>query len=106
MNPSKIFILSAFVVLMLSSCSGFQVAIMSSDKMNKLELGMSKEQVTKILGNGYTIAEKRMELGKKVEVLSYRDYYKNDEFYMFVFKNDNLEKWYRELLPKESVKSN
>ena len=67
---------------------------------------MSKEQVTNILGSVYTIAEKRMELGKEVEVISYRDYYKNDEFYMFVFKDNKLEKWYRELLPKESIKSN
>lgn len=105
-ETTNFFIFSAFVVLILSSCANFQVAIMSSDKMNKLDLGMSKEQVTTILGNDYTIAEKRMELGKKVEVLSYRDYYKNDEFYLFVFKDNKLEKWYRELLPKEKVKSN
>ena len=66
---------------------------------------MSKEQVTAILGNGYTIAEKRMEDGNQIEILSYRDFYKSDEFYMFLFTNDKLEKWYRELLPKyETVK--
>jgi Tfp pilus assembly protein PilF len=99
MKKSKIFILFAFV-LILSSCSAFQAAIMTSSKMNKLELGMSKEQVTKILGSDYTIAEKRIEDSNRIEVLSYRSYYKDDEFYMFVFKNDKLEKWYRELVPK------
>jgi uncharacterized protein YcfL len=99
MKKSKIFVLSAFVLL-LSSCAAFQAAIMTSSKMNKLELGMSKEEVTKILGSDYTIAEKRMEENNKIEVLSYRSYYKDDEFYMFVFRNNKLEKWYRELLPK------
>jgi len=47
------------------------------------------------------IAEKRIENDTRIEVLSYRGTYKNDEFYMFVFKNDKLEKWYRELLPKK-----
>ena len=74
---------------------------MTSANMNKLDLGMSKEQVTTILGNGYTIAEMRMEDDKKIVVLSYRDFYKTDEFYMFVFKNDKLDEWYRELLPKD-----
>jgi hypothetical protein len=74
--------------------------------MNKLELGMSKVQVTNILGSAYTIAEKRIEDNNKIEVLSYRDFYKDDEFYMFVFKNDKLEKWYRELLPRETTKTN
>ncbi|WP_159431422.1 hypothetical protein [Wenyingzhuangia marina] len=55
---------------------------------------MSKEQVTDILGSDYTIAEKRFEGSNEIEVLSYRDHYENDEFYLFVFKNKKLEKWY------------
>ena len=107
MKTSKIYLLSALLILMLSSCSTFSgVAIMTSTNMNKLELGMSKEQVTKILGSDYTIAEKRMENDTKIEVLSYRDYYKNDEIYMFLFKNDKLDKWYREFIPKEIIKTN
>lgn len=76
---------------------------MTSSNMNKLELGMSKEQVTEILGSDYTIAEKRLEDNNEIEVLSYRDFYKNDEFYLFVFKNKKLDKWYRELFPKERI---
>lgn len=106
MKKSKIYILSAFVILIVSSCATFQVAIMTSSNMNKLELGMTKEQVSKILGSDYSIAEKRIEDNKTIEVLSYRNYYRNDEFYMFVFKNNKLEKWYRELLPKEIIKTN
>ena len=76
---------------------------MTSEKMNKLELGMSKQQVTEILGSNYTIAEKKIENGVQVEVLSYRDFYKDDEFYMFTFKNNTLEKWHRELALKQEV---
>jgi len=87
-----------FIDLMLSACGS--VVEMTSSKMNRLELGMSKEEVTHILGNGYTIAEKRIEAGKQMEILSYRDFYKDEEFYMFVFEDNRLKEWYRDLLPK------
>ena len=89
------------LVLITTACSS--VVNMTSEKMNKLELGMSKQQVTEILGSNYTIAEKKIENGVQVEVLSYRDFYKDDEFYMFTFKNNTLEKWYRELALKQEV---
>lgn len=103
MKKTKVFIFSAFVILLLTSCAAFKLTPMTSSVMNKLELGMSKEQVTTILGPDYTIAEKRIEDGNKIEVLSYRDVTYSGEFYMFVFKNDRLEKWYRILQPKESA---
>jgi len=89
------------IVLITTACSS--LANMTSEKMNKLELGMSKQQVTEILGSNYTIAEKKIENGVQVEVLSYRDFYKDDEFYMFTFKNNTLEKWHRELALKQEV---
>ena len=96
-------LLYLFTMLLLSAC--VSSVRMTSSKMNQLELGMTKEQVITILGNGYTIAEKRVEAGNQVEVLSYRDFYKDDEFYMFLFTNDKLEKWHRDLLPKyETIK--
>ena len=96
-------VLCFFIITILTGC-GSMVRITGS-KMNELELGMSKKQVTDILGKEYTIAEKRKEGNNTVEVLSYRDFYNDDEFYMFLFVDDELEKWYRELLPKyETVK--
>ena len=89
------------LVLITTACSS--LANMTSEKMNKLELGMSKQQVTEILGSNYTIAEKKIENGVQVEVLSYRDFYKDDEFYMFIFKNNILERWHRELALKQEV---
>lgn len=100
MKNGMICILCLFAIIAISSCSSLSIAHMTSSKMDKLELGMSKEQVTKILGNVYTIAEKRIEDGDQIEVLSYRDFYKEDEFYLFQFSNDKLKKWYRELLPQ------
>lgn len=76
---------------------------MTSRQMEKLALGMSKNEVTNILGLDYTIAEKRIEENNEITVLSYRNFYKQDEFYMFVFKNDKLEKWYRVLQPKTTT---
>ncbi len=101
MKKFKRSILSAFLILLLHSCASLQMAHMTSSKMNKLELGMSKEQVILILGKDYTISEKRLENNNEIEVLSYRDFYKGDEFYLFVFKNQKLEKWYRKLLPQK-----
>lgn len=64
---------------------------------------MTKEQVTSILGKGYRVAEKRVEDNDQIEILSYRDFYLEDEFYMFRFVNGKLEKWYRELLPRQDT---
>ncbi|MBD3628596.1 hypothetical protein [Cyclobacterium sp.] len=90
----------AFLFLMvLSSCSPHLFASLRSNNMNQLELGMSRDQVTGILGNNYTIAEKRLEGGVPLEVLSYRNFPNDDEFYLFVFRGNELEKWYRELVP-------
>lgn len=99
-----VYVLSVFVIVLLSSCVAYSAVHMTSLNMTKIELGMSKEQLTQILGSTYTIAEKRVEGDKAIEVLSYRELYDNDEFYMFLFKNDKLEKWYREF--KEKTKEN
>ncbi len=74
--------------------------------MDKLELGMSKQQLTAVLGRGYTIAEKRMEEGNLIEVLSYRNYPQEREIYLFVFANNELQEWYREIVPVYEVREN
>jgi DNA-binding winged helix-turn-helix (wHTH) protein len=66
--------------------------------MEKLELGMTKKEVVNILGRGYKIAEKRIDSGKEIEVLSYQD--SPQEYYFFLFENNSLQEWYRELIPK------
>ncbi len=104
MKKNKISILSTLLLLLLASCMPmYSIAYMTSSKMNKLELGMSKEQVTQVLGTDYKIAEKRLEDNNEIEVLSYRDRVEKDEVYYFVFKNKKLEKWYQELIPIERI---
>ncbi|WP_162417754.1 hypothetical protein [Cyclobacterium roseum] len=88
------------LTLAFSSCAPGIFSSLRSNDMEALELGMSREHVTGILGNAYTIAEKRMEDGILVEILSYRNFPNDDEFYLFVFKDNRLEEWYRELLPQ------
>lgn len=94
--------ISVFSLLTLSACSS--LFRLTSANMDKLELGMSKEQIVNIIGTGYTIAEKRMENGNQIEVLAYKDYAGAKEIYMFVLKNNRLEEWYMKLLPQYEVK--
>lgn len=102
----KQILITVFLGAILSSCSPALLSQMSGNKMDKLELGMSKEQLTAILGRGYAISEKRMEEGNLIEVLSYRNYPQEREFYLFVFTNNELKEWYRELEPVYEVREN
>ena len=98
----KMYLILLLTAGLLTACS--QTLRISSSKMEQLELGMSKKQVTGIMGKEYTISEKRMENGVEVEVLSYRDFYNDDELYLFRFKNGRLQEWHREILPRYELK--
>jgi hypothetical protein len=102
----KKFLYLVFFVAFLSSCSPMLFSRLNGNKMDKLELGMSKQQLTAILGRDYTIAEKRFEEGNLLEVLSYRNYPQEPEIYLFVFANNELQEWYREILPVYEVREN
>ncbi len=99
-------IIFALSLAVLSSCSSWFLSRLQSSNMDKLELGMTKVQVANLLGREYTISEKRVEDGKQIEVLSYRNFPYQDEFYLFVFVNNELEQWYRELLPSYEIREN
>lgn len=77
---------------------------MTSTNMSKLELGMKKEQVIDILGPAYTISSKSKMANIVFEVLSYRDFYHQDEIYLFEFQDGILNKWHREMVSQ--VKTN
>lgn len=95
--------LALFFVLMLASCSPHMFNLVNSKNMNQLELGMSRQQLIEIMGKYYSISEKKMENANEIEVISYRNYPYEDEFYQFVFVNDHLEEWYREIVPSYQV---
>lgn len=84
------------------SCSGYRISSMKKSNMEKIQLNMSKSQVSNILGSSYTITEKRVEATDTIEVISYRNFPYVDEFYLFRFKNNKLERWDREF----QIKSN
>lgn len=98
MNHNIITIL-ALLTVWLSSCSGTRIATMRQSKMEQLELGMSKSQVITILGPSYSIAQKEASTQDTIEVISYRNVPFDEEFYLFRFKNNKLEKWHREFQP-------
>jgi outer membrane usher protein FimD/PapC len=93
----KIFFYCAFVTLILSSCGALSFPVNSS-KIQKLELGMTREEATRILGQDFQIVEKRIENGNEIEVLSY--VYSHQEFFLFRFINGKLEEWNREFFPR------
>ncbi len=80
------------------------LSLMNAKSMSQLELGMSKQQLIEVLGNYYTISEKRMKGEDEIEVISYRNYPYEDEIYQFVFVNKSLSEWHRELVPTYDVK--
>ena len=89
------------IMLFFSSCIGTNYYLqMTPEKMELLELGMNKNEVTNILGKSYTISDKYAENGNDYTILSYRERIYDDEFFLFVFENDKLVRWYRELTPK------
>jgi hypothetical protein len=95
----KLILATFLLVLIFSACSPMLLSKLNSKTMSQIQLGMTKQELSEILGNKYTISEKRMESNSEVEVLSYRNYPYTDEFYQFVFINGNLKEWYKEVIP-------
>lgn len=86
------------VILITCSCSASRIMTLHSSKMEKIELGMSKSELTQLLGNSYTIAKKEMKNKDTIEVISYRNFPYDDEFYLFEFNNGSLKKWDRQYI--------
>lgn len=89
-NPQKSMKYTFYIpiVLFLSACAS--LPRLPGEKMDRLELDMKKEKIKDILGPGFTVAEKREDNGTTIEVLSYRDFYRDDEFYMFSGRLENM----------------
>lgn len=76
---------------------------MKNQNMNKLSLGMNIEQVSDLLGKKYVISKKEIVNQDTLEIISYRGFPNDEEVYLFTFKNNKLEKWEREFIPKYRV---
>ena len=93
----RLFVYAGMIGLLFASCGVVNVTSMRSYNMERVELGMTKSELTGILGTAYTIAEKRIEAQDTIEVLSYRNYPQQEELYLFTFRNSHLQEWKREI---------
>lgn len=92
-----------FISCILTSCASNNLAYMKNLNMNRLSLGMNIDQVSNQLGKNYVISKKEIINQDTLEIISYRGYPNDDEVYLFTFKNEKLEKWEREFIPKYRV---
>ena len=95
----KTIVLSILMIGLLSGCVSNNITWKTNDRVKKLELGMEKDEVIRILGNRYMITSSSKDhLGNAIEVLGY----KSDvtEEYKFRFVNHKLTEWNREHVPR------
>jgi hypothetical protein len=79
-------LLCATALLTLTACSSFE------SRSRKLQLGMTREQVVKTLGNEYTVAGAKKEAnGSTIEVLRFGE--KKDPGVYAYFHNGQLVQW-------------
>jgi len=104
-TKTSLYLLSVSLLLVgfLSSCVSTNLAYMKNQNMNKLSLGMNIEQVSDLLGKNYVISKKEIVNQDMLEIISYRGFPNDEEVYLFTFKNNKLEKWEREFIPKYRV---
>ena len=91
----KQILLICFASLAFSACSSI-FSTLNGKLMSQLELGMSNDDMIRLLGRDFTISEMRMEGVDRIQVFSYRNYPYTDEFYEFLFVNGLLKEWFRE----------
>lgn len=84
MRPTLLFL--TLVLTMLTACSSLD------SRTRKLQLGMSREQVVKLLGSDYTVAGARKEAdGSAIEILRFGE--KGAEQVFAYFRNGQLVQW-------------
>ena len=90
-----LFIALIFVAIFFSSCAGYQNAMTSGSKVKKLELGMTKSEVTRIMGNTYRAIAAANEDGRRIEVIGYET---EDSYWMYIlyFSDGMLDRYQRE----------
>ncbi len=87
----KKIIFALFITTILAACSTPKIY---NDALMKIELGMTQEQVTSLMGKDYTVVNQQYINNQDEVTLRYVDYFKNQWF--FVFINNSLVKWYKE----------
>lgn len=88
---------------LLTACVSNHITWSANENIRKVALGMSKEQVIKILGRDYLVASStKDERGNPVEVLAYKSAVYEE--YRLKFINAQLIEWSREFTNKYIAK--
>ena len=99
----KNIIIFFLAIFFLNACVMSNVAWKTNEKIKKVEIGMTKDQVIQILGNKYMItSSSRNDKGSPVEVLGYKS--DSNEEYKLMFVDNKLTEWNREHVNKYVVK--
>lgn len=91
----KVILYCCVLAIGLSSC----FTMVHTTTVSRVELGMPKTQVIKIMGNTFKLGGVKMVGNDKIEVVEYYDDF-HDEVYQFHFSNDKLTEWNKIRLKK------
>ena len=87
----KKIIFALFITTILAACSTPKIY---NNQLKQIELGMTQEQVTTLMGKEYTVVNQQFVNNQDEVTLKYVDYFKNQWYFMFV--DNYLVKWYKE----------
>ncbi|HTQ49492.1 MAG TPA: hypothetical protein VMJ12_02185 [Candidatus Acidoferrales bacterium] len=74
-------------------CASFGCSTTTAHKLNKLNLGMSQEDVTSILGDNYVVEAAATDTnGARLQMWDYTDKKTQDEYRLY-FKDGKLAQW-------------
>ncbi|MDU1904873.1 MAG: hypothetical protein E6772_08820 [Dysgonomonas sp.] len=92
----KNLILLLLSVICLTACSSYKDAMKADTNMRKIELGMAKNEVIKVMGNSYQrMGASTSTEGVNIETLGYPTV---DAIYMLYFENDKLIEFHKDML--------
>lgn len=92
MNIIKYILLSGLSICLFTSCGAtLSNAIAADNNIQKLELGMTKQEIITIMGNTYKRLEVKQAPGGYQETLGYLDY--QDGLYRLRLLDGKLQEW-------------
>lgn len=96
------------IVFLVTGCATVINPYKMDNRMQKIELGMTREKVISILGNNFESAGARITADGPVESISYlaknmtiTDY--TEGYYILSFKDNILVEWFKERIPVQPV---
>lgn len=94
-DSMKKLIFALFITTILTACS----SKIYNSALQKIELGMTQEQVIDLMGNDYTVTNEQIVNNQEQVTLRYIDYFKNQWYFNFL--DNRLVKWYKVAEPQK-----